>query len=108
MAWLAKLCSFGERRRLRQSFAEPLVRCYQRDAFRFYENGHWVTVEGELMSGSTGVDRIIYRQYPLRWNDTGEALTVEERERVLHKVAEHLDRAGIRWKFDDAGPPQTA
>ena len=84
---------------MRRSFVFPVVRCYQRDDFRYYENGRWTTVLGELMSGSTGVDRVIYRQCPLKWNDTGETLTAAEREKVFQKVGEHLDQSGIKWKF---------
>jgi hypothetical protein len=101
MGWFAKLFSTGEERALRQSFARPVVRCYQRDAFRYYENGRWVTVDGELMSGCADVERVIFRRCPLKWNDTGEALTTEERAKVFQKVGEHLDKSGIKWKFDD-------
>jgi len=106
MRLLAKLLSLLEERRLRQSFSRPVIRCYQRDAFRYYENGRWVTVEGELMSGRAEIERVIYRQCPLKWNDIGKALTTEERDRVLRKVGEHLDESGIKWRFNDGGPIQ--
>lgn len=107
MGWFAKLFSFREERTLRQSFVKPVVRCYQRDAFRYYENGRWVTVEGELMSGRADVERVIYRQCPLKWNDTGQALTAEERAKVFQKVGDHLDQSGVKWKFDDGRPAPT-
>src|SRR5262249_6029266 len=101
------LVSCRERKRIRQSFTNSLVGINGRDSFRYYENGRWVTVRGELMSGSADVDRVIYRQCPLRWNDTGETLTTAERERVFQKVTEHLDQSGIKWKFDDGRSEQT-
>ena len=75
---------------------------YLRDSLGYYENGRWVTVSGELMSGSAGFDRLIYRRSPLKWNDTGNLLTPEEAEKVFQKVGEHLDKRNIRWKFSDA------
>jgi hypothetical protein len=50
------------------------------------------------MSGRD-LDRLIYRQCPLKWEDTGEVLASEERERVLQKVCAHFDSKNIRWKF---------
>ncbi|HWY30157.1 MAG TPA: hypothetical protein VNX46_05355 [Candidatus Acidoferrum sp.] len=97
--WLA---SHLEKRAVQQSFSTPVVRCHQSDDFRYYENGRWVTVSGELMSGSTGIDRLIYRQSPLKWNDTGTLLTPGEAEKVFQKVGEHLDESKVRWKFSDA------
>lgn len=91
-----------ERKLLQQSYASPIVRIHFRDSFRYYENGRWVAVSGELMSGSTGIDRLIYRQGPLKWNDTDALLTPEEAEKVFQKVGEHLDKSKIRWKFSDA------
>jgi hypothetical protein len=102
MGWLAKFSSFMEERRLRLSFAKPHVRCYRRDAFRYYENGRWVTVDGELLSGRNGVDRLIYRRSPLKWNDAGDILTKEDQEKVLKAVGEYLDRSGSTWKSSDA------
>jgi hypothetical protein len=63
-------------------------------------------VAGELMSGRADVDRVIYRQCPLMWNDTCQTLTADEGERVFQKVGEHFDRAKIKWKFIDANPAQ--
>jgi hypothetical protein len=87
---------------LRQSFDHPVI-SGGRDSFRYYERGHWTTVSGELMSGSTGVDRIIYRRCPMKWNDTGEPLTEAEKEKAFQAVGEYLDKKKVRWKFSDAG-----
>jgi hypothetical protein len=57
------------------------------------------------MSGSTGVDRILYRRCPMKWSDTGELLTEAEREKVFRKVGEYLDKGKIRWEFSDATAP---
>jgi len=89
-----------EQRAIRRSFVIPVVRCYQKDGFRYYENGRWTTVAGELMSAHSDVQRVIYRQCPLKWNDKDETLTAAEREKVFQKVAEHLNRSGIKWKFN--------
>ena len=107
MGWFAELFSFREKRRLRQSFTRSLVAVNDRDSFRYYENGRWVTVEAELMSGRADVERVIYRTCPLKWNDAGEPLTPGERESVFQKVGEYFDRSGIKWKFDDGHPAQT-
>jgi hypothetical protein len=101
---LNKISSFFEKRRLQKSFAKLFVRAYGRDTFRYYENGRSVNVNAELMTGSTGIDRVIYHQCPLKWNDTGQALTTEEREKVFQKVVAYFDEAGIKWKFSDASP----
>lgn len=97
--WLA---SHLEKWAVQQSFSTPVVRCHQRDNFRYCENGRWVTVSGELMSSSSKIERLIYRQSPLKWNDTGVLLTPEEAEKVFQRVGEHLDKSKIRWKFSDA------
>ena len=96
---LHKISSFFERRRLQRSFANPFVRPYGRDSFRYYEKGRSVTVAGELMSGRADVERVIYGQCPIKWNETGQTLIGEEREKVLQKVGEHLDQSGIKWKL---------
>jgi hypothetical protein len=88
-----------EKERLAQSHANPIVAIHSRDSFRYYENGHWVTVSGELMSGSTGVDRVIYRDSQMLWNDAGKQLSQEERKKVLQKIGEHLDKRKVRWEF---------
>jgi hypothetical protein len=56
-------------------------------------------VGGELMSGSTGIDRVIYRDCEMKWEDTGEQLTAEERGRALQQVGKHLDSKNVRWEF---------
>jgi hypothetical protein len=97
-----RLGAFLEKRRLRESFSRPFVRGHGRDSFRYYENGHWVTLEAELMSGRTGIDRVIYRRCPLKWDDSGEDLTPGEKEKVFRVLTDMLDREKVRWAFSDA------
>ena len=99
-----EIFSLVEKRRLRQSFARIIILGYGRDSLRYYENGRWVTVEAELMCGRADVDRVVYRGCPLKWNDAGELLTPDQREKLFQKVGEYLDEAKIKWKFSDAGP----
>jgi len=101
---LSKIDSFFEKRRLRKSFTKPFVRAYGRDTFRYYEHGRSVNLNAELMTGSTGVDRVIYRQCPLNWNDTSEALTSEESERAYQILVEHFNRKKVRWKYYEGRP----
>jgi len=51
------------------------------------------------MNGSTGIDRVIYRDCAMTWDDTGEQLTADERDRALQKMGEYLDRGNVRWEF---------
>lgn len=88
-----------EKKRLQQSHESPVVGSHSRDSFRYYERGRSVIVSGELMSGGTGIERVIYRDNQMKWDDTGELLTAEERDRALQKVGEYLDGKKIRWEF---------
>jgi hypothetical protein len=96
---LGRFFANGEEKRRRQSHTHPVVRVHVRDDFRYYEKGRSVIVGGELMSGSTGTDRVIYRDCEMKWEDTGEQLTAEERERALQQVGKHLDSKNVRWEF---------
>ena len=98
-----KIAARREQKNLQRSFAKPVVECYLRDSFKYYEQGRWTTVSGELMSGRAAFDRIIYRS-PMRWNDTGGLLTEAESERAFQAVGEHLNKSKIRWEFYDATP----
>jgi hypothetical protein len=100
-----KIAAHREQKNLQRSFARPVVECCSRDSFKYYEKGRWTMVSGELMSGGTGVDRILYRRCPMKWNDTAEPLTEAERERVFQAVGEHLDKSKVRWEFNDAAAP---
>ena len=100
-----KIAARREQRNLQRSFAKPVVECYSRDSFKYYEKGRWTMVSGELMSGSTGIARIIYRRCPMKWNDGGEPLTEAERDRVFQAVGEYLDMGKIRWEVSDASAP---
>lgn len=93
-----------EKKLLQRSYERPVVSVHLRDSFRYYEKGRWTTVSGELMA-VRDPERIIYRNCPMKWNDTGEPLTAAEREYVFHAVGEHLNRSKIRWRFSDATAP---
>ncbi len=96
-----QLRCFIHKRNLLRSFARPIITGRGRDAVRYYENGRSVTVKAELMSGHN-VDRLIYRHYPLKWDDTGEMLSSEDSRRVFRKICQHFDRKNVRWQFSDA------
>lgn len=103
---LDTLASLLKKRHLRQSFKNPIITGCGRDALRYYENGRSVRVEAELMSGAGDCDRLIYRRWPLKWDDTAEPLTPDEQKHLFQRVCDHLDRKRVRWKFSDVGPSQ--
>jgi len=90
-----------EKRRLRRSHINPIVRQNRRDSVKYYENGRSVTVGAELTSGRD-FDRMIYRQCPLKWDDAGATLTPEEKGRVFQTIGAHFDCKKVGWKFSDA------
>jgi hypothetical protein len=90
-----------EKRYLRKSFVRPIIKG-GRDSLKYHENGRWTTVEAEMMSRSAEVDKMVYRDCPMRWSDTGENLTETERQKVFEVAAEYFARKNIRWKFYDA------
>ena len=92
---------FLDRRRRKKSFQRPVICGHGRDALRYYENGHYVVVEAELEFGD--LDRLIFRRYPLKWDDSRELLNEAEEERVMQKFCAELDRNKIRWKFGGGG-----
>ena len=97
----SKLANAIDRRNRKMSYTRPVIRGRGRDAFSFYENGRSVRVEAELMARSSGVDRIVYRDCLLKWDDDGKPLNPAQRERVLQEVGKFLDRKGVKWKFGD-------
>jgi len=46
--------------------------------------------------------RVIFRNCPLKWNDSGPPLTSGEREKVFRKIGEYLDGKKVSWEFSDA------
>jgi hypothetical protein len=88
---------FLDRRRRRRSFRQPVICGHGRDALRYYENGHYVVVEAELMCGD--LDRLIFRNNLLKWDDGEELLSEAEAERVMRRFCAELDRKRIRWEF---------
>jgi len=90
-----------EKERLQRSYTSPVIVGHLRDSFRYYENGRWVTVSGELMAGHDP-QRVIFRNCPLKWNDSGPPLTSGEREKVFRKIGEYLDGKKVSWEFSDA------
>ena len=89
-----------EKHQLHRSLGTTIVRGYGRDSVRYYENGRWVTVEAYLMFGRSDIDRVIHRGCSLRWNDSGEPLSPDERARVFQSVAKHFEGSGVMWKFN--------
>jgi hypothetical protein len=88
-----------ENRRLQQSRTSPVVAGYSRDSWRYYDKGRSVIVWGEMMSGSSGVDFVIYKSSPMAWDDSGAQLTPDEREMALNSVTKHLDDRKVRWQY---------
>ena len=88
---------FLDKRRRVKSFQRPVICGHGRDAFRYYENGHYVVVEAALEFGD--LDRLIFPNHPLNWDDTGELLCNAEAERVMRSFCAELDRKKIRWAF---------
>jgi hypothetical protein len=93
---------FLDIRRRKKSFMRPIICGEGCDALRYYENGHYVVVESELMSGRE-LDRIIYRSVPMKWDDTGEQLKAEDVARVIQYVCGYFDQNNVRWKYGDVG-----
>jgi hypothetical protein len=90
MKWFIRLFD-REARRIRQSYTHLLVAANDRDSFRYYEKGRWVTIEVELMLGPD-FERLIYRCAPMKWNDVGADLTPDERENVFQQVTQYFNR----------------
>jgi hypothetical protein len=95
----SKKNSKNEKKNLRRSSAEPVVRRYGRDSYKYCEKGHFTIVEGELMHAGEDVDRLIFYHCPMKWSDSEKRLTAQERKKVLKAVGEYLDREKIKWKF---------
>jgi hypothetical protein len=96
MGLFDSLLAWRESRRLRQSVLTPLVCSYFRDSYRYYENGRFVTVSPEMLTGP--VQRVLYRSAPLRWSDSGFELSEAERKRVFDAVTNYFVTHGIKWK----------
>jgi hypothetical protein len=96
-ALLGPIGRFLDKRRRKKSFKRPVICGHGRDALRYYENGHYVVVEAELMCGD--LDRLVFRNCPLKWDDSGELLTEAEAEQVMRLFCAELDRNKIRWAF---------
>jgi hypothetical protein len=86
---------FLDKRRRRESFKRPVICGHGRDALRYYESGHYVVIEAELMCG--GLERLVSPNRTLKWDDVEDALTDEEAARVLRNFCAELDRQKIRW-----------
>ena len=91
-----------EQRRIRESFSHPIIKRAGRETLMYYESGRSTAITCDLALGCRDLDLLIFKKAPLKWLDTGEPLTPQESERVFQKVAEHLDKMKIRWKFSEA------
>lgn len=89
------LTASRERERLAQSFSGPFFAATGRDTICYYENGRSVPINAELMHHP--VDRRIHRQV-LKWNDTGEELSVDQQAKILSDFTRYLDEHGITWE----------
>ena len=89
------------RHNVQRSLKRSIIIGDGRDAIRYYENGRSVRVEAELMHGP-GLGRLVYRNCPLKWDQTQVALTLQEKENVFHEVCKYFDGKGIKWQFSDA------
>lgn len=95
-AIFAPIASIADSRNRRRSLAYPLVTGCGRDALKYYENGHSVVVPAEMRFDV--YSRELDRNIPLRWDDTGDALTQGERERVWKEIESHVGRDKLKWK----------
>ena len=102
-AMFSPLERFLEKRRLRRSYAAPVVCGAGRDRVRYYARGRSVDVAAELLVGD--VQRRIYRAQPLRWHETGERLTDSEAQQVIDAVCRHFDSRHVKWEL---WPPLSA
>jgi hypothetical protein len=49
---------------------------------------------------SDGAGRKLSRSVPLKWEDDGQLLSPSESEMVFQDVVDHLDKKGVKWRFD--------
>ena len=99
-AVLGPLESFLDKSRRKKSFERPVICGHGRGSLRYYENGRYVVIEAELMSGSS-LDRRIHRSSILEWDDNRERLSDEDAVRVFQNLCDYLDQKNVRWKFSD-------
>lgn len=88
----------------REKGARPVdvaIRRYGSDSFKYCEKDRFTIIEGELMHGREGIDRIIFFYCPMKWSDSEKQLNAAERKKVFQAVGEYLDKHKIKWKFSD-------
>ncbi len=88
-----------EKRRLRDSFKWQFVRRDDADCVKYYENGHSATVKIDPIDDNDSTR--IHHNF-IKWDDTGQELTPEEKARALGKIGQFFDRKAIKWKFYDS------
>jgi hypothetical protein len=93
------IAKFLDKRRRKKSFQRPVICGEGRDALRYYENGHYVIIEAELMCGE--FDRRIWRSSVLRWDDSSERLSDADSARVIQNVCDYFDCKNVRWQLGD-------
>jgi hypothetical protein len=95
--WLEKS---REKRRFERSFSGAFFGWRFRDSLCYYENGRRVTLWAELLA--TGKhQRMIARDPVLKWDDNGQILTSEEKQKILGKFYDYLSRNRISWVYSD-------
>ena len=97
-AWLG---SAEEQRLIRESFIHPTMKRTGRETIKYYEKGQSTTITCDLALGRKDLDLLIYNKLPLRWSDTGEALTSEESKRVYSNLSDLLASQKIRWAYSE-------
>ena len=89
-----------EQKRLRQSFNHPIL--YSRREFLvYYENGRSTVINSDFALGNSDLDLVIYRNTPLKWQDTGALLSPEESDTVYSKLPDLLASKNIRWAYSE-------
>ena len=86
---------FLDKRRRKASFQRPVISGHGRDALRYYEQGHYVVIQAELMYGD--LERLVFPNRTLKWDGVEAPLADEEAARVMRSFCAELDRQKIRW-----------
>jgi hypothetical protein len=89
-----------EKQRLRKSFQSPFFSGHGRDSFRYYVKGRSVDIWAEILL-SKKYQRMVSRDPILKWNDSKEVLTEEEKREVLQKFYDYLEHRGKKWIYSD-------
>jgi hypothetical protein len=95
--WLEKT---REKKRIEKSFGGAFFGWRFRDDLCYYENGRRVTLWAELLA-TKKYQRMIARDPILKWDDNGQILTPEEKQKVLGNFHDYLAQNRITWIYSD-------